>query len=63
MLSDSKVSESGIAIFLKDDILRFQVLMDDLHGMDVFQGDNDAGCDEFYVSKEVLIYFSEKDSL
>jgi len=43
MLSYPKISEAGIAIFLKDNVLWLEVFVDDFHFVDVFEGEQDAG--------------------
>ena len=47
VLGDPKISESGIAVFLKNYVFRFEVLVYNFHLVDVFEGNQDAGGYEF----------------
>ena len=38
MLGDAEISESGIAVFLKNNVFGFEVLVNNFHLVDVFEG-------------------------
>lgn len=42
-----KISDSGISIFLKHYVFGLEVAMDDIAGVDVFQGQYDTADNEF----------------
>lgn len=58
ILGDAEVGESKVAILFEDDVFGFEVFVDDVHGVYVFEGDDDAGGDEFWVDIFLLISFS-----
>ena len=56
-LGDSKVSQPGIPVFLEHYILWFEVFVDDIVVMDVFQSQNNTSCDEFQVNRQCTDLF------
>lgn len=57
VLGDPEISEPGIAIFLKNYVLRLKVLVDNFHLVDVLERDQDAGGYELFIGGNVLISF------
>ena len=57
VLGDAEISESGITVFLKNNVFWFEVLVNNFHLVDVFEGNQDAGCYELYIGGDVLISF------
>lgn len=46
LFGNAEISESGISVFLEDDVLGFEVFVDDVHGVDVLECHQDAGYDK-----------------
>ena len=61
LASHSKICDSKISILFKNKILRFEVSMDDSFWVDVLQTQNNAACNEFWITESYTgLFLSEE---